>query len=154
MRAWNPLEVCQLLHTTKDLHGRLSDYLPRADREDELCYVRLSLGNLYHEICHRYIHADRERNAAKLGSAYKTLFFVIQNLHYLESGSFVLTKRELVERIPDGDREVLLLAERFDGTGFDAALECLFSWMQNAFSRLDACEGDVTERKEENTEGS
>ena len=65
MKRWNPLEVCQLRHTTKDLVGVLTDYLPPATREDEINYVNLSLGNLYHELCHRYIHADRDKNTAK-----------------------------------------------------------------------------------------
>ena len=53
MAQWNPLEVCQLRHTTRDLLGALTDYLPSATREDEINYVKLSLGNLYHELCHR-----------------------------------------------------------------------------------------------------
>ncbi|MBQ6570194.1 MAG: nucleotidyltransferase domain-containing protein [Clostridia bacterium] len=48
--CWNPLEVNQLKHTTKDLLGVLTDYLPPATREDEVNYVKLSLGNLYHEL--------------------------------------------------------------------------------------------------------
>ena len=42
--CWNPLEVCQLRHTTKDLLGVLTDYLPSATQEDEVNYVKLSLG--------------------------------------------------------------------------------------------------------------
>lgn len=49
MMQWNPLEVCQLRHTTKDLFGELKDYLPSTTRGDEVNYVKLSLGNLYHE---------------------------------------------------------------------------------------------------------
>ena len=29
MARWNPLEVCQLKNTTKDLYGALSDFLPK-----------------------------------------------------------------------------------------------------------------------------
>ena len=36
---WNPLEMCQLHHTTKDLFGRLKDYLPPEAREDEINYI-------------------------------------------------------------------------------------------------------------------
>ena len=43
---WNPLEVCQLRYTTKDIFGELVDYLPSATLEDEINYVKLSLGNL------------------------------------------------------------------------------------------------------------
>ena len=77
MLHWNPLEVCQLRHTTKDLFGVLADYLPSATREDEVNYVKLSLGNLYHELCHRYIHADRERNVAAFRGTCKGMFFLI-----------------------------------------------------------------------------
>ncbi len=76
-----------------DLFGELKDYLPSATREDEINYVRLSLGNLYQELCHRYIHADRKKNIVAFRGTCKSMFFLIRNLHYLESGSFAVTKR-------------------------------------------------------------
>ena len=42
MKRWNPLEVCQLRHTTKDLLGVLTDFLPTATRKDEINYVSVS----------------------------------------------------------------------------------------------------------------
>ena len=137
MARWNPLEVCQLRHTTKDLLGALTDYLPPATRADEINYVTLSLGNLYHELCHRYIHRDRERNVAAFRGACKSLFFLIQNLHYLETGSFLLTKKALQEAVPEGDRRVLALEDLPDGFDFDQAFGLLFSWCQEVFVRLN-----------------
>ena len=137
MLRWNPLEVCQLQHATKDLLGTLRDYLPPASREDEINYVKLSLGNLYHELCHRYIHRDRDRNIAAFRGTCKGLFFLIQNLHYLESGRFVLRKKELKEAVSAQDRRVLELVELPDGFDFDRAFGLLFSWCQEAFSRLE-----------------
>ena len=134
---WSPLEVCQLRHTTKDLYGVLTDYLPSATREDEVNYVKLSLGNLYHELCHRYIHADRERNVAAFRGTCKGVFFLMQNLHYLESGRFVLTKKELKEAVSAEDRRVLELAELPDGFDFDQAFSALFAWCQTAFLRTE-----------------
>ena len=132
---WNPLEVCQLLHTTRDLFGKLKDLLPPATREDEINYVKLSLGNLYHELCHRYIHADREKNIAAFRGTCKGAFFLIQNLHYLESGSFAATKRDLKKQVSEEDRFVLEAAELpYD---FDMAFRLLFSWCKNAFVRID-----------------
>ena len=96
---WTPLEVCQLRHTTKDLLGVLTDFLPSATQEDEVNYVKLSLGNLYHELCHRTIHRDRERNVAAFRGASKGVFFLMQNLHYLESGCFILTKGDLKKAV-------------------------------------------------------
>lgn len=134
---WNPLEVLQLLHTTKDVYGTLSDYLPEASREDEINYVKISLGNIYHELCHRYIHADREKNTVKFRGTCKGLFFLIQNLYYLQSGDFVITKRELKESVCEEDRVVLEVTELSDGYDFDKAFSAVFDWCQNAFKRID-----------------
>ena len=136
MAHWNPLEVCQLRHTTKDLVGVLADHLPSATREDEVNYVKLSLGNLYHELCHRYIHGDRDKNVAKFRGTCKGVFFLMQNLHYLESGRFILTKKELKEAVSAEDRRMLELAELPDGFDFDQAFSVLFAWCQEAFARV------------------
>ena len=134
---WNPLEVCQLIYTTKDIFGTLKDLLPTATREDEINYVKMSLGNVYHEICHRYIHADREKNIAKFRITCKSLFFLIQNLHYLESGEFVGKKKDLKEQVSKDDCVILELAELHDDFDFDTAISLLFTWCQNAFIRME-----------------
>lgn len=137
LTRWNPLEVCQLIYTTKDIFGTLKDFLPSATREDEINYVKMSLGNVYHEICHRYIHADREKNKAKFRITCKSFFFLIQNLHYLESGKFVVTKKELKEQVSEDDCKILELAELHDDFDFDKAMSLLFTWCQNAFIRVE-----------------
>lgn len=137
IRRWNPLEVLQLLHTTKDVYGTLSGFLPEADREDEINYVKISLGNIYHELCHRYIHENREKNTDKFRGICKSLFFLIQNLHYLESGNFIITKKELKNAVSEIDRAVLDMSELSDGYDFDKAFSAVFSWCQNAFKRIE-----------------
>ena len=136
MRRWNPLEVCQLLHTTKDLVGSLADHLPEASEKDEVNYVKLTLGNLYHELCHRYIHADKAKNVSRFRGTCKGLFFLIQNLRYLETGRFAVTKAELLEMSDEEDRRVLRLSELPDGFDFDEALSTLFAWMHDTCSAL------------------
>jgi hypothetical protein len=137
MKCWNPLEVCQLCQTTKDLVGVLIDYLPPATREDEINYVKLSLGNLYHELCHRYIHADREKNNARFRGTCKSVFYLIQNLHFLESGHFILSRKDLKEAVTDEDRLILELAELPDVYDFDQAFSSLFAWCQKTFARIE-----------------
>jgi hypothetical protein len=135
---WNPLEACQILHTTKDYYGRLADFLPHWTRADERNYVKLSLNNLYHALCHRYIHGGREKSIAKLPAAGKQVFFILQNMVFLRDGVFAATHRELLERLDGADRAVLqqsmALSEgaAFD---FDAAFGALLSWVQDAISR-------------------
>lgn len=135
MMQWNPLEVCHLRHTTKDLFGELKGFLPSATREDEINYVKLSLGNLYHELCHRYIHADRKKNIAAFRGTCKSMFFLIQNLHFLESGTFAVTKQDLKEQVSEEDRAILEMAELPDDYDYDMAFRLIFRWCQSAFNR-------------------
>ena len=136
MKRWSPLEVCQLRQTTKDLVGNLTDYLPPATREDEINYVKLSLGNLYHELCHRYIHEDRDKNTAKFRGTCKSVFYLIQNLHFLESGHFILRRKDLKEAAAEEDRLILELANLQDVYNFDQVFTSLFAWCQRAFVRI------------------
>ena len=137
MKRWNPLEVCQLRQSTKDLVGTLTDFLPPATREDNVNYVRLSLGDLYHELCHRYIHADRDKNTAKFRGTCKNVFYLIQNLHFLESGQFILSRKDLQEAAEEEDRIVLEMAELPDDYDFDQTFSSLFAWCQSAFARIE-----------------
>ena len=139
LEHWNPMEICHLLNITKDYYGELKNLVPAYTIEDERNYVKLSLNNFYHEICHRYIHADREYNVLKLPITCKSVFFIIQHLYYLSSGNFILTKRELLECVQDEDKAVLELSislqERIN-YDFDRAFLVLFYWCQNTLSRI------------------
>ncbi len=139
LKNWNPLEICHLLNTTKDYYGELKNLVPTYSAEDERNYVKLSLNNLYHEICHRYVHADREYNISKLPITCKSVFFIMQHLYYLSTGNFVPTKRQLLECVQDEDKTVLELSislQNHIDYDFDRAFSTLFNWCQNALSRI------------------
>lgn len=139
LKNWNPLEICHLLNTTKDYYGELKNLVPAYSVEDERNYVKLSLNNLFHEICHRYVHADREYNISKLPITCKSVFFIMQHLYYLSTGNFVPTKRQLLECVQDEDKTVLELSISIQNGldyDFDSAFSALFNWCQNALSRI------------------
>lgn len=139
LEHWNPLEICHLLNTTKDYYGELKKLVPEYTIEDERNYIKLSLNNLYHEICHRYVHADREHNISKLPLTLKSVFFILQHLYYLSTGVFVATKRELLERMQGEDKTVLELSISLHNCtdyDFDKSFPVLFNWCQNALSRI------------------
>lgn len=139
LEHWNPLEICHLLNTTKDYHGELQKLVPTYTIEDERNYVKFSLNNLYHEICHRYIHADKEYNISRLPITCKSVFFIMQHLYYLSSGNFISTKRELLECLQDEDKTVLELSislQNCNDYDFEKAFSALFNWCQNALSRI------------------
>ena len=130
---WNPMEICHLLHTTKDCFGSLKPLVPEYTEEDVRNFVKMSVNNLYHELCHRYIHGSREKNIAALPGTYRGVFFILQNLYALRTGKFVQTKAEMLDVLDGDDREVMRLcmelknAETYD---FDGAYSLLFRWCQ------------------------
>ena len=136
---WNPLEICHLLHTTQDYYGKLAEFVPTYTDDDVRNFARLSVNNLYHEITHRYIHGSPDKNAARIAASYKGVFFILQNVHYLETGVFVQRKAELLERLEDEDREILTIAialgneESFD---FNTIFSVLHIWCRNVLNRL------------------
>ena len=136
---WNPLEIRNLLGSTKDHFGRLSDFVPPYSREDLRNFVKVSLNNLYHELCHRYIHADARKNAAHLPGTYKGVFFILQNLHCLRTGEFIGTKAELLKVLKGKDRAVLERAMTLkQGESFDFAdsYDMIFTWCRDALQTV------------------
>lgn len=136
---WNPLEICHLLNSTKDYYGTLPHLVPVYTECDIRNFVKLSINNLYHEICHRYIHAAQKKNMERLPSTYKGVFFILQNLYYLESGEFIRTKIELLPRLSGKNRTVLERAIQLgNGTNcvFSESFALLFSWCQDTLKAL------------------
>ncbi len=136
---WNHLEICHLLHSTKDYYGKLQDLVPAYTNEDVRNFVKLSVNNLYHEICHRYIHADFDANKEKLPFTYKGVFFILQNLYFLEHEEFIATKAELLLLLQGKNRTVLERAMALnDGKTYDFAesFSLLFSWCQETLEAV------------------
>lgn len=136
---WNPLEIAHLLHTTRDYYGTLSALLPAYTDEDVRNFVKISVGNLYHELCHRYIHSGRERSAERLPSVYKGVFYILQNLHFLQSGEFASTRAELLTRLSGQDHGVLeraMALHRGEAFDFDESFDLLFTWCQETLAFL------------------
>lgn len=136
---WNPLEICHLLNATKDYYRELKSLVPAYTLEDERSYVKLSLNNLFHEICHRYIHSSQEHNIARLPQTFKSVFFILQHLHYLKSGDFIQTKQDLLQCISGKDKDILELSISLQNQpeyDFDKAFSMLFDWCQDALLRV------------------
>ena len=139
LAAWNPLEICHLIHSTKDYYGKLCELVPAYTAQDVRNFVKMSLNNLYHELCHRYIHSSPERNAAVLPGTYKGVFFILQNLHYLNTGNFLPTKTELLAQLKGKHRAVLERSMVYSqGKAFDfrESYELLLTWCQETLQSL------------------
>ena len=136
---WNPLEICHLIHSTRDYYGVLQELVPAYGEQDIRNFVKMSLNNLYHELCHRYIHSSTERNAAALPGTYKGVFFILQNLHYLNTGNFVPTKTELLAQLKGKHKAVLERSMAYSqGNAFDfrESYKLLLTWCQETLQSV------------------
>lgn len=139
LASWNPLEICQLLHGTKDYYGILDQLVPAYTKRDICNFVKLSLNNLYHALCHCYIHAGQGKSEAELPGTYKGVFFILQNLYYLEHGEYIPTKSELLLRLNGKNHAVLERAVALSKgipCDFSESFSLLFTWCQDTLQTL------------------
>jgi len=140
LAAWNPLEILHVQHSTKDLYGVLAPLLPPASMEDHRHYVQLSLCNLYHALCHRYVHTSPENSREKLGEHEKELFFLLQDLHYLRSGVFAATRAALYAELLPAERAVwdaVTTAKNSPDTyDFSGMFALILDWCQRILREL------------------
>lgn len=95
LEIWNPLESCHVKNTTQDVYGNISDFLPKYSNRDTALYIKVSVNNLYHATCHRFIYTDRDNSQRKLPLEKKEIFYILQNICQLEKNIFPQTKKEL-----------------------------------------------------------
>lgn len=136
---WNPLEICHLFHSTKDYYGNLRGLIPEYSEKDIRNYIKISLNNLYHEICHRYIHTDSANNISHLPCTYKAVFFILQNIYYLQHKEFVATKKELLALLKGKNYAVLarsIALNSGDLCDFSESFELLFTWCQDTLKTI------------------
>ena len=137
LAGWNPLESCLMLHETLDLYGKLEELMPPYTQEDVRVYLKLNLGNLYHELCHRYLHSGQLEQ--ELPRMYKSTLYLLQNLHWLRTGVYPMNTSELEVCLCDTDRKILLTAAQYkQGEAVDAkeAFEQLFDWSAELLRQL------------------
>lgn len=133
LRNWPLHEICQLLHETKDYYGELGALLPKFDVCDVKNSIRISVGNMYHLLCHSRIHGKGEMLPDTVRALYKAVFYILQNLNYIRTGQWVMTKAELLSKLQGLDYEVLSTAMQMKSkSAFNAekAYQNLFNWCQ------------------------
>lgn len=103
---WPKHELFQFARDTEAFYGELAPLLPDIGRQDIIDGVRNGASALYHSCCHTAVHSGQDLRA--LRGMYKSAFFILQSLHYLQSGAYIATKRELLPLLPETERQILL----------------------------------------------
>ena len=123
---WDSSDLFQFYHDTVPLYGSLNWLAPRIGREDVRRALHLGACNIYHICCHNALHGRKERTLAGL---LKNAVFVLQAKYFYDTGSYVRTKAELVQRLTGLDAEILeLLLNKSWINNIDSASERLLVW--------------------------
>ena len=132
--GWNPLELFHLSQETEDYYGQLAPLLPPFCRADIVNSVKLAAGNLYHGLCHAYLHEPPDALEAGLGAWYKAACYILQDVHYLQTGNFIRAHGELCGHLEAGQGKMVLAQHLLLRRGHKAvtkeAFRLLFTWCQ------------------------
>ncbi len=107
LRNWPRYEIFQLVWDTRVHFGRFEGLVPETGRADLAESVKIGAANLYHAAAHTFVHGAPEERAATLRALAKSAFFMLRPLHYLRSGEYAATKKEMLNRLTGLDRDIL-----------------------------------------------
>lgn len=129
LRLWTPAELFQFYHDTKPLYGTLDDLAPMAGREAAGQAVLTGACTLYHGCAHNVVHG---RSREVLAELYKSAGFTLRAKYFLETGTYLSKKEELLMALSGEDLAVLKteLHRKNIRTDeeFEEASGRLFSW--------------------------
>lgn len=128
LARWPKHELFQFRNDTEAWHGALDDILPPVSRRDIAASVTYAASGLYHAACHLFLHGGEERENVLRG-LYKGAFFPLLAAHYLRTGEYAGSKKELLRRLEGGEREILRLSMEWDGSeDLDRCFSLLLTW--------------------------
>lgn len=127
---WPRHELFAFQKDTEDWFGKLADFLPAITAEDAADSAKVGAAGLVHLLTHTYLYADAATRPLVLKDAFKAAFFVMLVRHYLASGVFCRSKKELLTNLDGTEREIIAagldlpnwLAAHSERQGYDLLL--------------------------------
>ena len=135
LSRWSKYDLFQLIFDTKTFYGDLFSIVQKPSEEDIKVFVKVSSENLYHSVVHSYLYSqDRHGD---LFAFYKSVFYILQGICYLENGKYFSTKKDLAEVVRGKDREIFAICLsradifRKDGIELEQLYQVLINWCSN-----------------------
>lgn len=104
LQAWEKYDLLQLYLDTVPYFGHLDFLKDCFEKEDIVRAVRVGACNIYHAASHNYLHA---RDAAVLKEIYKAARFTVRMKRFGETGEYIRSMRELLQKADGRDRKIL-----------------------------------------------
>lgn len=103
---WPKHDLFTFYYDTKPLYGRLNDFMQPPDTADAYAAAKAGAANLYHQLCHTFLHGGGS-SMEILKDSYKHTFFILQALYFVRHHTYIQTRRELSNLLPQTEKEIL-----------------------------------------------
>ncbi len=126
--GWDSADLFQFYHDTKPLFGTLDELLPLLDPPSVKRAIKLGACNIYHGCVHNMLH---EKSITLLTGLYKSAFFTLQALCFVQTGRYVSHLKELLPLLSEEEQAILTTLTRLkngEAVDFKAASEMLFAF--------------------------
>lgn len=105
---WPKHELFPFKMDTDDYYSVLDDFLPLITEEHIREGARIGASALLHMLTHSYLYADAVAQPTILRDAYKAAYFVMQVTHYLTTGRYCTSYRELLACVEGVEKDILV----------------------------------------------
>ena len=114
LAAWPKFEIFQLLRETRPYWGDLSGLVPEIGRQDIVDSLKIGASMLYHAAAHTFLYGGSPMLTEAAKGFYKQAFFLLQVGHYLRTGHYADTKKELGPLLDERERAILQTGIEWD----------------------------------------
>ena len=125
---WEPSDLFQFYHDTTPIKGSLDEVLALLDGVAVDRAIKIGACNIYHGCVHNMLH---EKSEDILKDLYKAASFVVQAIYFQETGCYVKSQKDLLQKVSDEERcivENFLSLKNGDKIDFHEMSTVLFEW--------------------------
>ena len=125
---WEASDLFQFYHDTTPIKGSLDELLVLIDDTVIDRAIKVGACNIYHGCVHNMLH---EKSEEILKGLYKSASFVVQAICYQETGCYIKSQKDLLDKVSIGERRIVenFLSLKNGGTvDFQEMSNTLFAW--------------------------
>ena len=125
---WEASDLFQFYHDTTPIKGSLDKLLVLIDDTVIDRAIKVGACNIYHGCVHNMLH---EKSEEILKGLYKSASFVVQAICYQETGCYIKSQKDLLDKVSSGERcivENFLNLKNGGKVNFEEMSNTLFAW--------------------------
>ena len=125
---WEPSDLFQFYYDTKAIKGSLDELLPLINDTAINRAIKIGVCNIYHSCVHNMLY---EKSEDIVKGLYKSASFVIQAIHFRETGKYIRHQKELSTLVSIDEKVIVdsfIKLKDGETIDFNEMSEALFAW--------------------------